>query len=126
MRSIASLSRGAGRSLQAFFATPFPMPYSQTYSVRWAELDPNGHMRHSAYADFAADLRVNWLASLGYNVPKFAELRLGPILFREGNQVYEGTARWRNHPRGRRAAKHYPRRPAAGPSCTPSTKPTAA
>ena len=59
------------------------MPYSQTYSVRWAELDPNGHMRHSAYADFAADLRVNWLASLGYTVQKFAELRLGPILFRE-------------------------------------------
>jgi acyl-CoA thioester hydrolase len=59
------------------------MPHSQTYSVRWAELDPNGHMRHSAYADFAADQRVHWLASLGYDVKKFAELRLGPILFRE-------------------------------------------
>ena len=57
--------------------------FAKRKSVRWAELDPNGHMRHSAYADFAADLRVNWLASLGYTVPKFAELRLGPILFRE-------------------------------------------
>ena len=51
--------------------------------MRWAELDPNGHMRHSAYADFAADQRVSWLASLGYDVRRFAELRLGPILFRE-------------------------------------------
>jgi acyl-CoA thioester hydrolase len=59
------------------------MPHSQSYSVRWAELDPNGHMRHSAYADFAADQRVHWLASLGYDVRKFAELRIGPILFRE-------------------------------------------
>jgi acyl-CoA thioester hydrolase len=59
------------------------MPHSQTYTVRWAELDPNGHMRHSAYADFAADQRVHWLASLGFDVKKFAELRLGPILFRE-------------------------------------------
>jgi acyl-CoA thioester hydrolase len=59
------------------------MPHSQTYTVRWAELDPNGHMRHSAYADFAADQRVHWLASHGYDLGKFAELRMGPILFRE-------------------------------------------
>ena len=57
--------------------------HPQTYTVRWAELDPNGHMRHSAYADFAADHRVAWLAALGYDLRKFAELRLGPILFRE-------------------------------------------
>lgn len=59
------------------------MDYSQTYHVRWAEMDPNGHMRHSAYADFAADQRVAFLARIGYGLPKFAELRLGPILFRE-------------------------------------------
>jgi len=59
------------------------MTHSQTYTVRWAELDPNGHMRHSAYADFAADQRVHWLASHGFDLRKFAELRIGPILFRE-------------------------------------------
>ncbi|MGI4871700.1 MAG: acyl-CoA thioesterase [Janthinobacterium lividum] len=59
------------------------MPHTQTYSVRWAELDPNGHMRHSAYADFAADQRVHWLASFGFDLKRFAELRIGPILFRE-------------------------------------------
>jgi len=62
------------------------MPHSQEYTVRWAELDPNGHVRHSAYADFAADQRVQWLASLGYDLRRFAELRLGPILFREETQ----------------------------------------
>ena len=59
------------------------MDYSLTYHVRWAEMDPNGHLRHSAYADFAADQRVALLARLGYDLKKFAELRLGPILFRE-------------------------------------------
>ncbi|MGI4866603.1 MAG: acyl-CoA thioesterase [Janthinobacterium lividum] len=59
------------------------MPHSQTYTVRWAELDPNGHMRHSAYADFAADQRVHWLASMGFDVKRFGELQIGPILFRE-------------------------------------------
>ncbi|RZK32891.1 MAG: thioesterase [Hymenobacter sp.] len=40
-------------------------------------------MRHSAYADFAADQRVHWLASLGFDMKRFAELQIGPILFRE-------------------------------------------
>ena len=54
-----------------------------TYRARWADMDPNGHMRHSAYADYAADQRVAVLAGWGYTVARFAELRLGPILFRE-------------------------------------------
>ncbi|OGX81308.1 thioesterase family protein [Hymenobacter glacialis] len=54
-----------------------------TYRTRWADMDPNGHMRHSAYADYAADQRVVLLAKWGYGVARFAELRLGPILFRE-------------------------------------------
>ena len=54
-----------------------------SYRTRWADMDPNGHMRHSAYADYAADQRVVQLAAWGYNVARFAQLRLGPILFRE-------------------------------------------
>lgn len=54
-----------------------------TYRTRWADMDPNGHMRHSAYADYAADQRVVLLARWGYGVARFAQLRLGPILFRE-------------------------------------------
>jgi acyl-CoA thioester hydrolase len=46
-------------------------------------MDPNGHMRHSAYADYAADQRVALLAEWGYGSARFAQLRLGPILFRE-------------------------------------------
>ena len=53
------------------------------YRTRWADMDPNGHMRHSAYADYAADQRVVLLAKWGYGVAEFARLRLGPILFRE-------------------------------------------
>ena len=54
-----------------------------SYRTRWADMDPNGHMRHSAYADYAADQRVVLLAKWGYGVARFAQLRLGPILFRE-------------------------------------------
>ena len=54
-----------------------------TYRTRWADMDPNGHMRHSAYADYAADQRLVLLADWGYDIKEFAKLRLGPILFRE-------------------------------------------
>ena len=54
-----------------------------TYRTRWADMDPNGHMRHSAYADYAADQRIIILAAWGYDTKEFARLRLGPILFRE-------------------------------------------
>lgn len=59
------------------------MSNTVTYRTRWADMDPNGHMRHSAYADYAADHRVVLLAAWGYPLARFAQLRLGPILFRE-------------------------------------------
>lgn len=59
------------------------MPYEKTFAVRWADLDPNAHMRHSAYADYAAQVRLDFLADHGFALPRFAELGIGPVLFRE-------------------------------------------
>jgi acyl-CoA thioester hydrolase len=59
------------------------MSYEKTFTVRWADLDPNKHMRHSAYTDYAAQVRLEYLADQGFSMEKFAELNIGPILFRE-------------------------------------------
>ena len=59
------------------------MEYAKTYTVRWADMDPNVHMRHSAYTDYAAQLRLEFLADQGFPMQRFAELGIGPILFRE-------------------------------------------
>lgn len=59
------------------------MTYSKTFTVRWADMDPNVHMRHSAYTDYAAQVRLDFLADQGFPMHRFAELGLGPILFRE-------------------------------------------
>ncbi|TGE20234.1 acyl-CoA thioesterase [Hymenobacter elongatus] len=59
------------------------MEYAKTYTARWADMDPNVHMRHSAYTDYAAQLRIEFLAEQGFPLPRFAELGIGPILFRE-------------------------------------------
>lgn len=50
--------------------------------VIWSMIDVNGHLRHSAYADFAAQARVNILGKLGF-AKELLKLRIGPILFRE-------------------------------------------
>lgn len=51
--------------------------------VLWAQLDPNRHLRHSAYADYCAQARSNMLNSLGLSLAEFAKNGIGPILFRE-------------------------------------------
>jgi acyl-CoA thioester hydrolase len=58
-------------------APTFPM------EIRWADLDANGHLRHSAYLDLGAQARVTYLKSGGYSIARFHELGIGPILFTE-------------------------------------------
>ncbi len=49
----------------------------------WSHLDANMHMRHSAYADFAAQARIEILDEMGLSMKVFQKLHIGPILFRE-------------------------------------------
>ncbi|WP_220100821.1 acyl-CoA thioesterase [Chitinophaga oryzae] len=51
--------------------------------VMWSQIDANMHMRHSAYADFAAQARLTLLDKAGMDARQFLELHIGPILFRE-------------------------------------------
>jgi acyl-CoA thioester hydrolase len=51
--------------------------------VLWSQIDANNHLRHSAYADFGAQARLEILNELGFNAKSLAELKIGPILFRE-------------------------------------------
>jgi acyl-CoA thioester hydrolase len=57
--------------------------YEQEFFIRWSDLDPNYHMRHSAFADLCAATRFHYLESVGYNMVKFKQLQMGPILFSE-------------------------------------------
>ena len=51
--------------------------------VRWADLDPNFHLRHSVYYDYGATLRIDFLHQHGITPEFLREHKLGPILFRE-------------------------------------------
>lgn len=60
--------------------------------VLWAQLDVNMHLRHSAYADFAAQARIALLLAKGLSFEEMARLQIGPVLFRE-ETVYQREVR---------------------------------
>ena len=51
--------------------------------VRWSDLDPNVHIRHSVYYDWGAFCRIQYLATHGLTAELMQQLQIGPILFRE-------------------------------------------
>ncbi len=57
--------------------------FSKELSFRWSDLDPNFHVRHSAYYDFGAQHRIEILESLGLTMKVMQAQGFGPILFRE-------------------------------------------
>ncbi|RQO32585.1 thioesterase [Taibaiella sp. KBW10] len=54
-----------------------------TAKVMWSQLDANMHLRHSAYADFAAQARLELMDKMQFGFNELARLRIGPVLFRE-------------------------------------------
>lgn len=58
-------------------------PYSKPVEVRWSDLDPNFHVRHSVYYDWGAYCRINYLTENGLTPAVLTRLQFGPILFRE-------------------------------------------
>lgn len=59
------------------------MAYLQKAEIRWSDLDPNFHLRHSVYYDFGAYCRIAFLYDNGITAAVMAEHEIGPILFRE-------------------------------------------
>jgi acyl-CoA thioester hydrolase len=58
-------------------------PFTNELSLRWSDLDPNFHVRHSVYYDFGAQQRVEILEKFGLTIKVMQENHLGPILFKE-------------------------------------------
>lgn len=64
-------------------------PYEKSFEIRWADLDPHRHLRHSAYVDYATHVRFAFLADHDYTPQRFGALDFGPILFRETTSFYK-------------------------------------
>jgi acyl-CoA thioester hydrolase len=62
---------------------PSDLPHVEHFTVRWSDLDFNGHLRNTAFSEFASHTRFDMLVREGFTPAKFDDLRLGPILFQE-------------------------------------------
>jgi len=59
------------------------------FKTRWADFDPNRHMRHSAYNDYAAEVRVRFFEAHDFHINDFARYHIGPILFKEETSFFK-------------------------------------
>src|SRR5580698_8761649 len=59
------------------------MKYFYEGQVLWSQIDANQHMRHSAYADVAAQARLVMLTNLGLDIVTLSGYKIGPVMFRE-------------------------------------------
>lgn len=57
--------------------------YSKKIEIRWSDIDPNFHLRHSVYYDFGAFVRVAYMTDNGLTPLIMQQQQIGPILFRE-------------------------------------------
>jgi acyl-CoA thioester hydrolase len=57
--------------------------FSRIVQIRWSDLDPNFHLRHSVYYDWGAFCRVEFLNEHGLTADVMMQLQFGPILLRE-------------------------------------------
>ncbi|MAO64165.1 MAG: thioesterase [Balneola sp.] len=63
--------------------------YSKIYEVKWADMDPNRHMRHSVYNDYAAQTRVAMFSDFDLSINEIARLGYGPVLFQEETKFFK-------------------------------------
>lgn len=57
--------------------------YSKPIEIRWSDVDPNFHLRHSVYYDLGAFLRMSFMTENGLTPLHMQQENIGPILFRE-------------------------------------------
>ncbi|NET72039.1 MAG: thioesterase [Sphaerospermopsis sp. SIO1G2] len=53
------------------------------FSVRWSELDPNYHVRHTQFSNYASETRIAFFVNCGLMPNYLQEHNIGPILFHE-------------------------------------------
>lgn len=59
------------------------MIYAKKVEIRWSDLDPNYHVRHSCYYDWAAYCRLAFMEEHELTTALMQQHHFGPIIFRE-------------------------------------------
>ncbi|HVZ56626.1 MAG TPA: thioesterase family protein [Chitinophagaceae bacterium] len=73
------------------------VPFQLVLDVRWSDLDPNQHVRHSVYYDWGAQARMAYLGQQGLSLQWLRDAGLGLVLLRE-ECVFRKEIRPQDHP----------------------------
>ncbi|RXP45186.1 thioesterase [Lutibacter sp. HS1-25] len=65
------------------------MIFEVEFKTKWSDFDPNRHMRHTAYNDYASEVRVRYFQEHGLSITEFSKLNIGPILFKEETSFFK-------------------------------------
>ena len=57
--------------------------YEKIIEVAWADVDPNGHVRHSKYYEYGAHVRIRFFSDAGLAMTGQTALQVGPVAFKE-------------------------------------------
>ncbi len=63
--------------------------YQITFKTIWANFDPNRHMRHTAYSDYAAEVRARYFLEKDLSLEAFAKIHIGPVIFKEETTYFK-------------------------------------
>jgi acyl-CoA thioester hydrolase len=64
-------------------------PFCAVIKPRWADIDANQHLRASAYSEWAAQSRADWLESHGFNAKKFQESGVSIVILEESTRYFK-------------------------------------
>jgi acyl-CoA thioester hydrolase len=59
------------------------MSFKVEFATKWSDFDPNRHMRHTAYNEYAAEVRIRYFSEHNFSIQEFTKHNIGPILFTE-------------------------------------------
>ncbi|MCK5814700.1 MAG: thioesterase family protein [Flavobacteriaceae bacterium] len=65
------------------------MIFEVSFPTIWANFDANAHMRHTAYNDYAAEVRFRFFAEKGFSLIEFSKFNIGPVLFSENTNFFK-------------------------------------
>lgn len=47
------------------------MSYKVEFTTKWSDFDPNRHMRHTAYNEYAAEVKIRYFAEHNFSIQEF-------------------------------------------------------
>lgn len=56
--------------------------FQKNFEVRWADVDPNMHLRHTVFIEYTDQVRVAYFDSKEFSFLNFRKLKIGPVIFK--------------------------------------------